>query len=156
MKWQCQNSFDTSCCRNQGTGKGCAKASDGTGGPKCEGSQVGLCCDPTRTSDNCLTLTGDGKFLGAGVSSGKVPQCSDFSGNGGATLQAYCCDEMDLPDCLSYSDYTQCPVSDILPKQCSGLYAVKAAVPIVHVQCKLTCSCCCDQSELFDSALMSL
>jgi len=93
---------------NRGTGKGCTKASDGTGGPKCEGSQVGLCCDPTFTSDNCLTLMGDGNFLGAG-STGKVPQCADFSGLAGAKLQPYCCNEMDLPDCLSYSDYRHCP-----------------------------------------------
>ena len=98
-------------CRNQGTGKNCAQASDGAGGPTCNSQQVGLCCDASETSENCLTLFGDPPLQALTASDGSsAPRCADQSGAGPDHLSPFCCQEMDLPDCLVFSDYTQCPV----------------------------------------------
>jgi len=98
-------------CRNQGTGKNCAQASDGAGGPTCNRQQVGLCCDAAETSNNCLTLFGDPPLQALTASDGSgAARCADQSGAGPNHLSPFCCQEMDLPSCSAFSDYTQCPV----------------------------------------------
>lgn len=81
---------------NQGTGKNCITASDGPGGPKCQGSKIGLCCDASFQSDNCLTL------LGAPAEDGALSSCASY------TLSPFCCDEMDVPDCDYGSSAADC------------------------------------------------
>ncbi len=97
--------------RNQGTGKNCAQASDGAGGPTCNSQLVGLCCDVAETSDNCLTLFGDPPLQALTASDGSsAVRCADQSGAGPDHLSPFCCQEMDLPSCSAFHDYTQCPV----------------------------------------------
>lgn len=102
--------------RYQGTGKNCAQASDGVGGPICSRPQIGLCCDRTKSSNNCLTLFGDppqDPFVGMdGSYNTTVTTCTDQNPNG---LYAYCCEEMNLLNSpslsrQSVSDLNQCSV----------------------------------------------
>ena len=93
------------CCRNIGTGKNCAAVSDGAGGPKCPGSQIGLCCAALEKSNNCLTLLSDGSdpaatfaTLDQGNQENTPPTCAQVMYDG-QTLSPFCCDEMDLPNC---------------------------------------------------------
>ncbi|DBB10471.1 TPA: hypothetical protein ACH3X3_002013 [Trebouxia sp. C0006] len=66
---------------NQGTGKNCNTASDAPGGPKCTGSQIGVCCGASVDSDNCL------RVLGATAANtdnkppaGSLPSCATLLG----------------------------------------------------------------------------
>ncbi len=92
------------CCRNIGTGKTCAAVSDGAGGPKCSGSQVGLCCAALESSSNCLTLLGDGSDPAATLglftheNNPSAATCAQVM-LGGQPLSPFCCDEMDLRNC---------------------------------------------------------
>jgi len=98
-------------CRNQGTGKNCAKASDGAGGPTCIDRQVGLCCDAAETSSNCLTLFGDFPLEALTAADGSITaRCADQGGSGPDNLTPFCCQEMGLPGSSAFSNYTQCPV----------------------------------------------
>ncbi|KAL0030686.1 hypothetical protein WJX77_002136 [Trebouxia sp. C0004] len=92
---------------NIGTGKNCAAVSDGAGGPKCQGSQIGLCCTASESSNNCLTLLGDGSDPAATFATlnqvkqennPSAPTCAEVM-YGGQSLSPFCCDEMDLPNC---------------------------------------------------------
>ena len=93
------------CRRNIGTGKNCAAVSDGAGGPNCPGSQIGLCCAASESSQNCLTLLSDGSDPAAtfatvdqGSQENTPPTCAEVMYDG-QTLSPFCCDEMDLPNC---------------------------------------------------------
>lgn len=86
-------------CRNQGTGKNCIPANDGPAGPHCQGSKLGLCCDAAYQKDNCLTL------VGATADN----TCASFNSPSGP-LSAFCCDEMDLPDCYFVKTASDCVV----------------------------------------------
>lgn len=98
-------------CRNQGTGKNCATASDGVGGPLCHSPQVGLCCDAARNFESCLTLFGDPPLPSFTASErSSVARCANQTGSGPDFLSPFCCQEMDLPSCIAISDYNQCPV----------------------------------------------
>lgn len=89
-----------------GTGRNCVAAADAIGGPKCQDSQVGLCCNSGPSSHSCLTLFGDGPIpvttLGRfdETSNPTVPTCAQVH-YGGEALKPFCCDEMDLPTCTS-------------------------------------------------------
>ena len=84
-------------CRNQGTGKGCIKASDGAAGPTCSAPKVGLCCDESETYGNCEPAAGQ--------------PCASYGGAGPTPLTPFCCDEMDLPGCYSAANPNGCVVS---------------------------------------------
>lgn len=111
-------------CRNIGTGKNCAAASDAAGGPTCQGSQIGLCCSALESSQNCLTLLGDGsdpratlgQFVGdRQTSNPTVPACSQIQ-LGGQALSPFCCDEMDLPNCDSAAVESQGSPADLIAR----------------------------------------
>lgn len=85
-------------CRNQGTGVGCIKASDGAAGPVCSAPKMGFCCDESQTYGNCEPAAGQ--------------PCT-------TPLTPFCCDEMDLPGCFSAADPNGCVVSALAT---SGTY----------------------------------
>ncbi|DBA86513.1 TPA: hypothetical protein ACH3X2_005489 [Trebouxia sp. C0005] len=88
---------------NQGTGRNCITASDAPGGPKCTGSPIGLCCDASFHSDNCLTLLGaTAANADKPPPAGSLPSCSSFNSSTAEPLSSYCCDEMDAyaSDCV--------------------------------------------------------
>ncbi|KAL0022038.1 hypothetical protein WJX77_008455 [Trebouxia sp. C0004] len=94
---------------NQGTGKNCIKASDGPGGPKCQSSQIGVCCDASFHNDNCLTILGaTAENADSSLPAGSLPSCASFSSATAEPLSAFCCDEMDVPDCVYGTSGASC------------------------------------------------
>ena len=73
--------------RELGTGKNCVRAADADGGPKCTSSQIALCCDTSKTSQNC------------GAASGRA--CKDRFSYARSGFAPYCCDQMDMPGCVN-------------------------------------------------------
>ena len=72
--------------------------SEGPDGPICQAPKLGLCCDASQTSQNCLVPL-------------KGMPCDTSSGFGPGPVKGFCCDAMDLPGCEAFADPTQCPVS---------------------------------------------
>jgi len=106
------------CCRNVGTGKNCANATDAPGGPKCKAHQVGICCDAAEASGNCQTASTALSTSDNGTT--YVPTCADL-GSGHPPfdlLSPFCCDEMNVPgaSCLSSNETPGPTVSNQIPK----------------------------------------
>ena len=65
----------------------------------CDVQQIGLCCDASLTSNNCLTPF-TGSFTNYTDNSTYVPSCADFDAASDGTplpLSPFCCDEMNFP-----------------------------------------------------------
>nr|QOL01285.1 putative extracellular protein TR9_086 [Trebouxia lynnae] len=98
----------------QGTGRNCVPSVNGSNGPTCKAPKLGLCCDASQTSQNCLTPS-------------KGTKCAANSGFGPGPVKAYCCDAMDLPGCEAFSDPTQCP-GDSNPYYCASTGTVPTVI----------------------------
>lgn len=83
-------------CRVDGSGKNCVQAVDGAGGPKCEASKVGVCCDAFLSKRNCLAASGS--------------SCASYGVIGASPLSAFCCEQLDIPACKSVSKASDCKV----------------------------------------------
>lgn len=83
-------------CRTDGTGQNCVKTTDSPTGPVCAGPKVGVCCDAFNDRDNCLTASGS--------------SCASYGPDGDTPLTAFCCDQLDQPNCPSVNTASDCPV----------------------------------------------